>query len=205
MTSAQLTEVFNDKIQSIKDGYEVESSDVSGHDEDGAMVEYTLKNGMIIDSWNIKKICEDEIWYFKKTTAHTGISFNGLLYFVNPEFCLQENPILIPITNDEAFKDDHQNKLKQIVTKFIKYKEELYEQNKRDVKKNIFEQRNLSWENQDLIGNIFKVVCSNPEIFIQTMRFIFKEKSYNVIDDMLLRVGLDEEELELLKLGLDKE
>jgi len=66
-----------------------------------------------------------------------------------------------------------------------------------------FEKRNLYWELQDLTKNIYMVFYNNPAIFIKTIKFIFK--SDNIISDMLSIVGLDEEELELLKLGLDNE
>ena len=58
-------------------------------------------------------------------------------------------------------------------------------------------------ELQDLTKNIYMVLYNNPAIFIKTIKFIFK--SDNIISDMLSIVGLDEEELELLKSGLDNE
>jgi len=203
MTSNQLTKDYKYRIKCIKNEFDVVSSDVTGHDDCGELVEYTLKNGMVIDSWDASELIKERIWRYKLRVAQKGIYLKGLVHFVDPDFCLQENPILVPITKEEAINDILQNKLKKIVEKYIKYQEETYEKTIENINMLSFEKRNLYWELQDLTKNIYMVLYNNPAIFIKTIKFIFK--SDNIISDMLSIVGLDEEELELLKSGLDKE
>jgi len=175
LTNLELTKVFLNNVNSIKDGYEILELEEDGNDEVGLLYWAFCKNGYSSRSYMIESEKKKAVSDYIKSVSDYGLSVGGgMPYYVDPKMMLEdvmsEGFELVQITEkkkDEDFQEKEE--LIKVVDAYKKHEKE---------STGIKDWNNINYYHEILqkekydkrMNDLDNVVLTNKEMFIKTAK-----------------------------------